>query len=217
MLAMRNSVRIGRCSSRRLSAGRMPRAISTSQRNSPTSSAICQNAPEVDVLVAAVAEVEPHRLGQHLLHAQPLARHRADHDEQERAEEHVDAGPLPLRLLAADRRRDVEARREPRGRDPEDAELHVPGARDRVRQDRRERDAVEAVALDAVVRRDDAHQDLHEDQAADGPEVLHDRALRRRRRRTQQRIVGGNLAERLLFLSRRVPPGHARRCRRAAR
>jgi hypothetical protein len=138
-----------------------------------------------------------------------LAHHRSDHDQQKRAEEHVDAGPLKPWFLAADRRHYVQTRRQPRGRDPEQAELHVPCPRHGIRQDRRQRDAVEAVALDAVVRRDHAHQDLHEDQTADGPDVLYDGALRRRWRRTQQWIVGGDLAERVLFLSRRVPPRHA--------
>ena len=86
----------------------------------------------------------------------------------------------------------------------------MPGARHGVGQDRRQRDAVEAVALHAIVRRDRRPSgSARGSDARDDPEVLHDRALRRRRRRTQQRIVGGNLAERLLFLSRRVPPGHA--------
>ena len=99
---------------------------------------------EVDVLVAAVAEVEPRGAGaEHLLHAQPLAGHRADDDEQERAEQDVDAEALPLRLVAAHRRADEQAGGQPGRGDPEDAELHVPRAGDDVRQELRERDAVE--------------------------------------------------------------------------
>ena len=152
-----------RCSSFRRSAGRIARATRNSQRNRPMSSAIWKNRPEVDVLVAAVAEVEPQRAArQHLLDAQPLARHRAEHHDEQRAEQHVHAEPLVPRLDAADRRTDVEAGRQPGGGNPEDAELQVPGARDGVGQDPVERDAVEPDALDAVVRGDDAEHDLQQ-------------------------------------------------------
>ena len=75
---------------------------------------------------------------QQLLYAHPLAGHRADDDEQERPEQHVHAQALPLRLDAAHRRTDEQAGRQPRRGDPEDAQLHVPRARDRVRQELRD-------------------------------------------------------------------------------
>ncbi len=109
---------------------------------------------------------------------------------------------------AADGRRDEQARGEPRRGDPEDAELRVPRARHRVGQHLVERDAEEAAALDAVVRRDDAHHDLQERQAAHGPEVLHDGALRRRRGRAEQRVARRQVVGRQLVRAGRVEEGH---------
>ena len=121
-----------------------------------------------------------------------------------------------LRLAPPTAGRDVEARREPGGRDPEDAELRVPGPRDRVRQDRRERDAVEAVALDAVVRGDDADHDLQQRQSATTPEVLHRRALRRRRRRRRAADPSAGAGGQRLAAPASRARTPARRCRRAA-
>ena len=123
---------------------------------------------------------------------------------------------LELRLLAADQRPDEQAGGQPRRGDPEDAELHVPGARDAVGQDVRDLDAVEAVALDAVVRGDDAQQDLHQDQRRDDPEVLERRALRRRGGPAAQRIGVREAGPRALppFARRTTRP--SRRCRPAA-
>ena len=115
---------------------------------------------------------------------------RASDDDEQRAEQHVHAEALDTSARAADQRTDEEARGQPRGGDPEDAELHVPGARDAVGQNLRELDAVEAVAFDAVVRGDDAHQDLHQDQRGDDPEVLQRGALRRSGMPVAKRIGG---------------------------
>ena len=79
---------------------------------------------------------------------------------------------LELRFLAADQRADEQAGGQPGGGDPEDADLHVPGAGDAVGQNVRDLDAVEAVAFDAVVRRDHAQQDLHQDQAPRRPRSI---------------------------------------------
>ena len=63
--------------------------------------------------------------------------------------------------------------------------------------------AVEAVAFDAVVRRDDAQQHLHQDQSRDDPEVFERGALRRRGRPAAQRIGSRERARRLFRLAAR--------------
>ena len=99
---------------------------------------------EVHVLVALVAEPEVGGEAQPLHHREPLAGHRADDDDQQADEQEVHAEPLELRLVARDGGRDEQARRQPRRRDPEDAELRVPGARHGVGQELGEREAEEA-------------------------------------------------------------------------
>ena len=74
---------------------------------------------------------------------------------------------------AADEGSDEKTRRQPRRCDPEDAELRVPCARDDVWQILRERNSIEALALDPVVRRDHAHDDLQQEQERHDDEVLH--------------------------------------------
>ena len=59
--------------------------------------------------------------------------------------------------------------RQPSRGDPEEPDLHVPRARDAVGQPLRKRNAVEAVAFDAIVGRDDAEQHLHQDQGRRRP------------------------------------------------
>src|SRR5947199_201137 len=81
-------------------------------------------------------------------------------NQQQCSEENVDAQPLMLWLVAADQGSHEESGGEPRGRDPEDAELYVPGSGDGVRQILRDIDAIEAVTFDAEVRGDDAHEHL---------------------------------------------------------
>ena len=54
---------------------------------------------------------------------------------------------LELRLVPGDRRRDVQAGAEPGGGDPQHRQLRVPGARQRVRQDFGQREAVEHPGL----------------------------------------------------------------------
>ena len=133
---------------------------------------------EVDVLVAAVADVEPERPArEHLLHAEPLPCHRTEHHHQQRPEQHVDAEPLELRLAAADGRPDVQAGRQPGGRDPEDSELEVPGAGHGVRQDGVDWDPVEAAPFDSVVGHEHSERDLEQQEPSDGPEILHGGAL----------------------------------------
>src|SRR5262249_47080629 len=84
---------------------------------------------QVHVLITLVAEPEPDVPGELLLDAQPLAGQRAADHEDQGGEQDVDAQALALRLAAADGRGHEQAGRQPGGRDPEDAELQVPGPR----------------------------------------------------------------------------------------
>ncbi|MNS56322.1 hypothetical protein D3C72_891780 [compost metagenome] len=168
-------------------------------------------AAQIDVLVALVAEPEVGRVGQALLgDGEPLAGHRARHDDQQTHEEEVHAQALELGLVAGHRRGDVEARRQPGRRDPEDAQLRVPGARHRVGQHLVDRDAVEGAAFDAVVGRHDAHEHLRHYQGAHHPEVLERGPHRGRGARVDGRVALGHhvrVVVAVLALVNRVVPG----------
>ena len=130
------------------------------------------DAPELDVLVALVPDEPAVRAGELPLHAEVGAGERADHDDDERAEEREDEGALPLRLVPVrDHRADEEPGREPAGRDPEHRELQVPAARRRVREDRPGVDPEQPVALDRVVAGHRPEERLEdEEQDRDGEE-----------------------------------------------
>jgi hypothetical protein len=101
-----------------------------------------EEAAEVDVLVAAVPE-PPHAVVAELPLIASSCRAIEPSTTTTRAtEQDVDAERWPAARCRRPAR--SQARGEPRGRDPEDAELDVPRAGDRVRQDLRQRDAVEA-------------------------------------------------------------------------
>ena len=87
------------------------------------------DAPEVEILVALMPQVERDRVAQLVVDAEVLAHERSPDHQHQRHEQQVDAEPLPRGLLAADERRDEEPRRQPRGGDPEEAELKMPRAR----------------------------------------------------------------------------------------
>ena len=78
---------------------------------------------------------------------QPFAGERADDDDQQADEQEVHAEALELRFPAAEQRGDIEAGRQPGGRDPQHRELGVPGAGDRIGEIFGHRQAVEALAL----------------------------------------------------------------------
>ena len=145
-------------------------------------------AAHVGVFPALVAEPEVVLQPELLHHRQPLAGERADHDDQQADEQEVDAEPLELRLMAGQRRCDVQAGAEPRDRDPQHRQLRVPGARERVGQHVGQREAVGLLAFDLVVRGDRAEQDLHQEQRQHDPEVLRGRAHRRRDPQQRERI-----------------------------
>src|SRR5262249_14083481 len=92
------------------------------------------HAPEIEILPALMSPVEGRGIGKPSVDAQVLARERAHDDQDERAEQHVDAQPLSLWLGAAAERTDEETGGEPRGRDPEEPELQVPRPHEAVRQ-----------------------------------------------------------------------------------
>ena len=188
MLETRNSESRERSSLLRLNAGLSERTISTSQRTRPTNKQNLPQPAEVDVFVTLAAEPEP-QVAKLLLDAEPFAGQRTAHHKHQRAEQHIDAQALVLRFMPADCRADVQAGRQPRGGDPEDGDLQVPGARDGVGQVFVEREAVEALAFHAVVRGDGAHQDLHAPEDHDHEEVLDGRTLRRRGRGAEERVA----------------------------
>ena len=155
-------------------------------------------AAEVEIFVALVAEPEVQRADAHVaVDRQPFAGERADDDDQQADEQEVDAEALELRLASAEQRRDVEAGGEPRGRDPQHRELGVPGAGDGIGEIFRHRQAVEALALDRVMRGDDAEQHLGEEQGRDHEEIFRGRPHRWRDRRAGEHVGRGEAFGRL--------------------
>ena len=178
-----------------------PDEQSNEQQNLPA-------AAQIDILVPLVPPEEGVGIGEFVLDAHPFAGERADHNEQQGAEQDVDAERLELGLFAADERSDEETGGEPGSGNPEDADLHVPGAADAVGQDVRDLQAVEAVAFDAIVGRHHTHEDLDQDQGRDHPEVFQGGALRGSGGPGAEGIGGRDRAFGLGGLLRGVPPDH---------
>ncbi len=107
-----------------------------------------------------MSKPEPETAGKFVHDRHPLARHRAKHDNEKCAEKNIDTQLLTLRFVAANERRDKETGGQPCSRDPEDAELQVPRARNNVRKVLREWNAIKALALDAIVCGHHTHRDL---------------------------------------------------------
>ena len=112
--------------------------------NSPIDQQHLPDPGEVEVLEAL--EPEPVRRGalEHAVDAEERADQRAEHDHRQRAEQRERQLALVLGLAPGDHRREEDARGHERGGDPEQRELHVPGAHQVVREDRREVEAEEA-------------------------------------------------------------------------
>ena len=108
-------------------------------------------AAELEILPALVAEPEP-RLAQQLGDAGPFAEQAADRDEDDGAEQKMDGGALPGRLVAAQHAGDEQRAADIGRRDPEDGELQMPGAEQIARQERGQIDAEEVAGLGAVMR-----------------------------------------------------------------
>jgi hypothetical protein len=79
------------------------------------------------------------------------ADQRPENHHRQRAEQPERKLVLVARLAPRDHRRQEDARSDERGRDPEDRQLHVPGAHQVVREPAREVEAEEAVDVRAVV------------------------------------------------------------------
>src|SRR5262249_1418717 len=82
------------------------------------------------------------------------------------------------------------------GGDPEEPELHVPRPRQAVWQPSGQRDTVEAVSFNTVVRDNPPGQDLQQEKRGHHDEVLHGGTLRRRRAQADQRVPSGSSLER---------------------
>ena len=116
---------------------------------------------------------------------------------QQADEQEVHAETLEFRFSPAQQRRDIEAGRQPGGRDPQHRELGVPGPGDRIGEIFRHRQAVEALPLDRIMGGDDAEQHLREEHRGDDEEIFGGRAHRRRDRRGAEQVGLGKAFERL--------------------
>jgi hypothetical protein len=81
----------------------------------------------------ADGEPEP-RLAEGAVDAQVLPEQAAEHDDRQREQQHDDASTLPARFRAADERRRQQSARDPGGGHPEDRQLQVPRAGERIGQ-----------------------------------------------------------------------------------
>ena len=112
MLEMRNSVReravFALANERRLES----RDHQHKPKNQSDEQEYLPEAAEIDVFITLAAEPEPH-VAETLLDAHPLAGERTADYEDQRAEECVDAKPLILWFVTADRGSNVKACRQP--------------------------------------------------------------------------------------------------------
>src|ERR1035437_2137301 len=163
---------------------------------------------QVDIFISLAAEPEPH-VAEALLNAHPFTGKRAADHKDQCAEEYVDAEPLILRLVSSHRGSNIQARCQPRSRDPEDGELQVPRAGHCVGWLAIQGEAIKTVAFDRIVRGQDTHRDLHAPKDHYYEKILHRGALRRCRLDCEEGICGwiGAVNEDLFL--RRVPPDHA--------
>ena len=133
-----------------------------------------------------------------------------DHDRQ-RAEQRERELALVPGLAPGDHRRQEDPGGDERRRDPEQRELHVPGAHQVVREDLREVEAEEARELRPVVLRGGADERLDQEQRRHHEEEPRARALRRRqrdvaRRAERQRGLLAPVPARAAGPSARTPP-----------
>ena len=144
-------------------------------------------ASEVEILRALVAEPEP-EIAEPIVDAEALADEATADDDGKRAEQRERAETLHRWFLTADEWCEEETTRDPRGGDPENGELEMPGAKQVVRQPAREIETVEAPG-----RRDNALARHRRASAAEehdhDREVEPHRLLARRRLPTDQPAV----------------------------
>ena len=140
------------------------------------------DAREVEVLEALQAEPVRGRVAEQAVDAQEGADQRAEDHHRERAEQQEGELALAARLAPGDHRREEDARGDERGGDPEDRELHVPGAHQVEREDLGEVDPEEAGQLGSVVLRGGADEHLDHEQSRHHEEEPRAGPLRRRER-----------------------------------
>ena len=96
-----------------------------------------------------MAQPEP-GLAQGAVDAQVFSEQAAEYDDRQGRQQDDDAGSLPAGFRAADERDQQKAPRDPGGGDPEDRELKMPRAGERVGEQVRQIDAVERPRFDAL-------------------------------------------------------------------
>ena len=124
---------------------RRTRQSMNTQKTSPTESRICQSRARSRYSKPCSPNQFEAVVLEHAVDAEVGADQRAEDDDRERAEQGEGELALVLRLAAGDHRRQEDPGGDERGRDPEDRELHVPGAHQVVGEDLGEVEAEEAV------------------------------------------------------------------------
>ena len=134
------------------------------------------HACQIEVLEALQAEPVRGCVTQQSVHAQERADQGAEHHHRESPEQHEGELALTARLAPGDHRREEDTRRHERRRDPEDGELHVPGAHQVEGEELGQVDPEEAGQLGPVVLRGGSHHHLeheqrrhHEEEPGAGP------------------------------------------------
>ena len=128
---------------------------------------------KVDIFIALMTEPEIGRqIVEETVDCRPLPGKRADHDDQQADEQEIDPEPLKFGIAADKHWRDIESGGEPSGGNPQDRQLRVPSARNRIGQIFGERQAIEPLSLNRVMSGDNAQQHLRDEQGADHPEVF---------------------------------------------
>ena len=140
------------------------------------------DAREVEVLEALQAEPVRRRVAERAVNAQEGADQRSEDHHRERSEQHEGELALAARLAAGDHRREEDACGDERGGDPEDRELHVPGAHQVEREDLGQVDPEEAGQLGSVVLRGGADERLEHEESRHHEEEPRAGPLRRRER-----------------------------------
>ena len=109
--------------------------------------------------------------------------------------------------MPGNRRPQVQTGRQPGGGDPQDRQLGVPAAGQRIGQVIGQGETVSLLALDLVVRGGRAQQDLDQEQGHHQPEILGGGAHRRGHHHVGDRILGRRHQRLFLAVVDRVVPG----------
>jgi hypothetical protein len=164
------------------------------QTNRPIESSL-PYAREVEVLEALEAEPVPGRAAQQIVNAEERPDQRSEDDHSERAEQEKGELALSSRLAPGDHRRQEDAGRDERGGNPEDRQLHVPGAHQVEGEDLGKVDAEEARQLRPIVLRGGPDERLDHEQGRHHEEEPGAGALGR----GERHVAGGPERQRGLF------------------